>query len=122
MGRMLRHNDRMPTASTAPSAVHVTLPRLVRERQRQALSQRDLAQQAGVSETTIRRIEHGLLDPRPSTIRKLAKALRVMPASLMRPVESSVLRAEARQSRTRQCAPTTTLEGPCRTPASPRIN
>jgi predicted transcriptional regulator len=63
----------------------VKLVRLRPLRQRAALSQRDLANDAGVAETTIRRIEHGTLDPRPSTIRKLARALAVKPAELMGP-------------------------------------
>jgi len=51
-------------------------------RERKALSQRDLAQRAGVGEATISRIEQGRVRPRPSTLRKLAAALGVAPEKL----------------------------------------
>jgi transcriptional regulator with XRE-family HTH domain len=56
-------------------------------RQREAMSQRDLAERAGVNTETVNRIENaspGEL-PRPSTIRKLAKALGCRPRDLMAP-------------------------------------
>ena len=44
-------------------------------RQRKLLSQRELAQQAGVSETTIVKLELGVTRPHPRTLRKIADAL-----------------------------------------------
>lgn len=52
-------------------------------RERQFLTQGDLAKRSGVSRVTINRIEHQLLEPRFSTIRKLARALKVEPAELV---------------------------------------
>lgn len=73
--------DPVATADTLPYVVKLTRLRLVRERQ--ALSQKELAAKAGVSPVTISRVENGVDDPQPSTIRKLAKALGVKPADLM---------------------------------------
>jgi len=56
---------------------------LRRLRERQALSQRDLAAKAGVNVTTINHIEQGKQRPNPSTIRKLAGALGVTPEELI---------------------------------------
>jgi transcriptional regulator with XRE-family HTH domain len=47
------------------------------------LSQRELAERAGVSHVTIARLEGGQ-DAHPRTVRKLAEALRVTPADLQR--------------------------------------
>ena len=52
-------------------------------RERQFLTQADLAKRSGVSRVTINRIEQQLLEPRFSTIRKLARALKVEPAELV---------------------------------------
>jgi transcriptional regulator with XRE-family HTH domain len=54
--------------------------RLLRERQ--ALTQVELAERAGVSAAAILRIERGTHQARPSTIRKLARALGVKPVEL----------------------------------------
>lgn len=54
-------------------------------RQRRALSQRDLAALAGMTQQSVTRIETGRQDARPSTIRKLAKALGVKPEELFSP-------------------------------------
>ena len=51
-------------------------------RERRALSQRDLARLAKVSQFSISRIETGRQKPRPSTLRKLAKALSLSPEQL----------------------------------------
>jgi len=49
------------------------------------LSQRELAERAGLSPTTILKLESGRVDaPHPRTIRKLADALKVNPAELLR--------------------------------------
>jgi transcriptional regulator with XRE-family HTH domain len=58
------------------------LPRLRWYRERQALSQEELAQAAGVSRVTITRLEGGE-DAFPQTARKIAAALGVSPAELM---------------------------------------
>ncbi|MCH7836471.1 MAG: helix-turn-helix transcriptional regulator [Chloroflexi bacterium] len=56
--------------------------RLAAWRERKALSQRDLAQRAGVSQFSISKIETGQQKPRPSTLRKLASALDLTPEEL----------------------------------------
>ncbi|MGF1472007.1 MAG: helix-turn-helix domain-containing protein [Rubrobacteraceae bacterium] len=48
-----------------------------------ALTQRELATQAGVSQDLITRVENGR-KPHPTTVRKLAAALGVEPAELVR--------------------------------------
>ena len=58
------------------------LPRLKRERVAAGLSQRDLAERAGVTQTTIVKAEQGTI-VRPSTVRKLARALGVQPRDLI---------------------------------------
>jgi transcriptional regulator with XRE-family HTH domain len=63
----------------------VKLPRLRATRERRALSQRELADLAGVSRTTIVSLEQGADSPFPSTVRKLARALGVEPHELMEP-------------------------------------
>ncbi len=59
------------------------LARLQELRLEQALSQDDLATLSGVNRTTIVRLEGGDPRARPSTVRKIARALRVKPAELM---------------------------------------
>jgi len=59
------------------------LPGLRRLRLEAALSQRDLAQRAGVTTHTISDLEQQLVAARPSTIRKLADALNCTPRELM---------------------------------------
>jgi transcriptional regulator with XRE-family HTH domain len=59
------------------------LPRLREVRELRALSQRELAKLSGVSRVTIARLEAGGDDPYPRTVRKLAAALTVDPATLM---------------------------------------
>jgi transcriptional regulator with XRE-family HTH domain len=52
-------------------------------RRRKGWTQRDLAREAGVTQTTIVRIEQGTHEPNISTIRKIAEALGVTPAELL---------------------------------------
>lgn len=52
-------------------------------RELRALSQRELAALAGLSVTTVNRIELGKRKPMPKTVRKLAQALGVTPAELL---------------------------------------
>jgi transcriptional regulator with XRE-family HTH domain len=54
-----------------------------RLRQREALTQRELARTAGVTEATLSRIERNSAEPHMSTVRKLAKALGVHPRELV---------------------------------------
>jgi transcriptional regulator with XRE-family HTH domain len=61
------------------------VPRLVRLRDlriRAAMTQSDLAERSGVGRSTIIRLEHGEPNPLPSTLRKLARALKVKPTAL----------------------------------------
>jgi transcriptional regulator with XRE-family HTH domain len=53
-------------------------------RRRTGLSQRDLGRLAGVSPGTVYRLENGLRGAYPGTVRKLAAALDVSPAELVR--------------------------------------
>jgi transcriptional regulator with XRE-family HTH domain len=57
--------------------------KLVALRQKQGLSQRALAKRSRVTNVTIARIESGMYDPRLSTLRRLAKALKVKVADLI---------------------------------------
>ena len=53
-------------------------------RDRRLLSQRELAEKAGLSPTTILKLEDDRVkEPHPRTIRKLAKALEADPADLV---------------------------------------
>ncbi len=53
-------------------------------RKRALLTQKELADKSGVGVTTIIRIERNQVEPRGSTIRKLAAALEVEPEELVR--------------------------------------
>ena len=53
------------------------MKRLVMLRKKQGLSQRGLAEKRGDGHITIARLETGKFDPRLSTLRLLAKALKV---------------------------------------------
>jgi transcriptional regulator with XRE-family HTH domain len=59
----------------------VPVPRLREWRQRRALSQEELAEAAGVSRSSIIKLEGGR-DAWPQTVRKLARALKIDPADL----------------------------------------
>jgi transcriptional regulator with XRE-family HTH domain len=52
-------------------------------RERAFLSKRELAEQAGLDRSTIGRIEDGVTEVYPRTIRKIAEALSTDPASLV---------------------------------------
>ena len=56
---------------------------LKRWRAIRGLSQRSLAERSGVGYVTIARLETGNLDPRLSTLRRLAKALKVTVAEVI---------------------------------------
>jgi DNA-binding XRE family transcriptional regulator len=65
------------------------LGRLRGLRERAALTQIDLADRSGVARSTIIRLEKGEPHPNPTTIRKLARALRVKPYELWEESPSS---------------------------------
>ena len=52
-------------------------------RERAFLSKRELAEKAGLDRSTVGRIEDGVTEVYPRTIRKLAEALSVDPVSLV---------------------------------------
>jgi transcriptional regulator with XRE-family HTH domain len=65
-------------------AVKIDGAKLKRERERKALSMRDLAERSGVSYVTIWRLEADEGGPtRPSTVRKLSDALGLEPESIV---------------------------------------
>jgi transcriptional regulator with XRE-family HTH domain len=57
--------------------------RLKRQRTRRALTQAELAGRAGVTTATVARIERDEIEPRMTTLRKLAQALEVDPTELV---------------------------------------
>jgi transcriptional regulator with XRE-family HTH domain len=59
------------------------MEKLIALRAKQGLSQRELAKRSKVTHVTIARIETGVYDPRLSTLRRLAKALKVKVADLL---------------------------------------
>lgn len=64
--------------------MEVNVERLRALRNEHVLTLRELAVEADVSKDTIWRLENGHSDAHPSTIRKLAKALGVLPKELVR--------------------------------------
>jgi transcriptional regulator with XRE-family HTH domain len=58
-------------------------------RQDRALSQRDLGELSGVTQSTINRLEVGHQSAYPVTVRKLAKALGVTPRDLYGPEDEA---------------------------------
>ena len=64
------------------AVVHIG-DRVKRERVKLAIRQDDLAHKAGITPTTLSRIERNESEPHVSTIRALAKALGVTPADLI---------------------------------------
>ncbi len=65
------------------------LPRLRGVRERQAVTQRELADTSGVAQANISRIESGEQKARLSTVRRLAVALGVAPGDLMAPPDAT---------------------------------
>ena len=64
-------------------SVQLDPDRLRLERQRQALTQEELAHRAGITRLAVSQLERGLVQPHPPTLRKLAEALGIKPASLL---------------------------------------
>ena len=62
----------------------IPLPALRELRRSRGLSQRGLGRLAGVSPGTVFRLENGLRGAYPTTVHKLASALRVQPEELVR--------------------------------------
>lgn len=52
-------------------------------RERRLISQENMARRAGLTESTLNRIERGLQQPRLSTVAKLAAALGVTPEEIL---------------------------------------
>jgi transcriptional regulator with XRE-family HTH domain len=69
--------------ATMEAVVHIG-ERLRELRVQRALRQEDLAELAGVGKNTINRIEMNRTQPHMTTLRKLAAALEVDPAELVR--------------------------------------
>jgi transcriptional regulator with XRE-family HTH domain len=66
------------------SFLEIDMAKLRRLRRRAALSQRELAERAGITQETVSRLEHGHHAARGSTLRRLAKALGVQPHELIK--------------------------------------
>jgi transcriptional regulator with XRE-family HTH domain len=64
--------------------IRVNTERLRRLRRERALSQRALALASGVGLDTVNKVETGVRDALPTTLRKLADALGVEPRELMK--------------------------------------
>jgi len=64
------------------TVVHIG-DRLRKLRDEKFLSQRELARAAGISPTTVFKLEANQAEPHPRTIRKLAEALGVEPSKLV---------------------------------------
>ncbi len=64
-------------------------------RERAFLTQEELVERTGLTKASISRIENGLHEPRIKTVRKLAEALGVDPASLIDEVRPAVGETEA---------------------------
>src|SRR5215208_861918 len=65
--------------------------RLKQLREEAVLTVHELAEASGVSDDTISKIENGQRVARPSTLRKLARALNVSPQELRRPAKTEEL-------------------------------
>ena len=63
--------------------MEVNVKKLRELRRLRVLTLRELEEESGVSYNTIWRLENGYRQARPSTIRRLAMALRVEPAELV---------------------------------------
>ena len=79
--------------------------RLREVRERLFVTQKELAQRSGVTESSISRIESGVYKPRISTIRKLAAALGVEPRELVVEEEETGAGNESPQRRSNTLPP-----------------
>jgi transcriptional regulator with XRE-family HTH domain len=64
------------------TVVHIG-ERLRKQRTRRALTQAELAERSGVTTATVARIERDEIEPRMTTLRKLAGGLELDPAELV---------------------------------------
>ena len=64
--------------------MEVNIQRLRQLRRQKVLSMQELEEMSGVSYNTIWRLENGITGAQPRTIRKIARALGVDPAELVR--------------------------------------
>ncbi len=78
------------------------MERLAELREQQALTLRELSAMSGVAADTINQIELGHRKPRPSTLRKLARALNVEPRELIVPQETASTSIEASEETVRE--------------------
>ena len=60
------------------------MAKLKKLREEKVLSQRELARMAGLTHTTVWRLENGFREARPGTIRKVAGVLGVEPKELVK--------------------------------------
>jgi transcriptional regulator with XRE-family HTH domain len=75
--------DRRKVCPEQSQARSIPLPALRAVRRSKALSQQQLAKRAGISSTTVRLVETNQRGAYPSTMRKLAAALKVPPVDLV---------------------------------------
>jgi transcriptional regulator with XRE-family HTH domain len=66
------------------SSLEVFAQNVSRTRKRRRLTQEDVSDRSGIHVTEVSRIERGLRDPRITTLIRLADALEVSPAVLLR--------------------------------------
>ena len=66
------HNEHAEDQAPAP---YPLVQELAAARKKQAITQADLAHQAGLSRMTVQRLESNGLDPRLSTLQEMAKVL-----------------------------------------------
>ena len=64
-------------------SIKVDVDKLWKLRVNQGLTQRQLAREAGISNATLAKIEHGRSSARPPTLKKLADVLGVEPVDLL---------------------------------------
>jgi len=64
--------------------MEVDVDKLKKLREKRVLSQRELARMAGLTHTTVWRLENGFREARPGTIRKVAVVLGVEPKELVK--------------------------------------
>jgi len=64
--------------------MEVDVDKLKKLREERVLSQRELARMAGLTHTTVWRLENGFREARPGTIRKVALVLGVEPKELVK--------------------------------------
>ena len=64
--------------------MEVDVNKLKKLREERVLSQRELAHAAGLTHTTVWRLENGFKEARPGTIRKIASVLGVEPKELVK--------------------------------------